>query len=110
VTCKGAYDAHPSSGPLPAGAPPGCEAFRQLPDALERAAELDAQYGNTPDLEKLPLYCIPFSFKNWYEAKDMRSTAGNDVNFAMDVPPNDSDPVALVRGNGAISYAIAGAS
>lgn len=110
VTCKGAYDAHPSSGPLPAGAPLGCEAFRQLPDALERAAELDAQYRNHPDLKKLPLYCIPFSFKNWYEAKDMRSTGGNDVNFAMDVPPEDSDPVALVRKKGAISYAIAGAS
>ena len=45
VTCKGAFDAHPSTGPLPAGAPPTCEAFRQQPDALERAAELDAQYG-----------------------------------------------------------------
>ena len=45
VTCKGAFDAHPSTGPLPAGAPAACEAFRKQPDALERAAELDAQYG-----------------------------------------------------------------
>ena len=45
VTCKGAFDAHPSNGPLPGDAPPGCDAFRQQPDALERAAELDAQYG-----------------------------------------------------------------
>src|SRR5690606_3589186 len=35
VTCKGAFDRHPSEGPLPAGAPPECEAFRQQPDALE---------------------------------------------------------------------------
>ena len=45
VTCKGAFDAHPSTGPLPAGAPAACEEFRKQPDALERAAELDAQYG-----------------------------------------------------------------
>jgi amidase len=109
VTCKGAYDAHPSLGPLPAGAPPGCEAFRQQPDALQRAAELDAQYGNNPDLKKLPLYCIPASLKNWYEAKDMRSTGGNDVNFAMDVPPTDSPTVAQVRAQGAIIYAVANA-
>jgi amidase len=110
VTCKGVYDAHPSSGPLPAGAPPGCDTFRQLPDALERAAALDAQYGNNPDLKNLPLYCITFSVKNWYEAKDMRSTGGNDVNFAMDVPPFDSDSVDLVRKQGAIIYAIANAA
>ncbi len=110
VTCKGAFDAHPSTGPLPVGAPQVCEDFRQLPDALERAAELDAQYGNNPDLENLPLYCIPFSFKNWYDAKDIRGTGGNDVDFAMDVPPADSVPVAQVREKGAISFAIAIAS
>ena len=58
VTCHGAFDAHPSAGPLPAGAPPECEAFRKQPDALERAAELDAQYGRNPDLAKLPMYCV----------------------------------------------------
>ena len=54
VTCKGKFDAHPSSGPLPKDAPAGCEEFRKQPDALERAAELDKQYGTKPDLEKLP--------------------------------------------------------
>jgi amidase len=110
VTCKGEFDAHPSTGPLPAGAPQGCEEFRRLPDALERAAELDAQYGSNPDLESLPLYCIPFSFKNWYDAKEIRGTGGNDVNFAMDAPARDSVPVAQVREKGAIVYAIATAS
>jgi hypothetical protein len=38
VTCRGDFDRHPSQGPLPPGAPPVCEYFRQLPDALERAA------------------------------------------------------------------------
>ncbi len=90
VTCKGAFDAHPSTGPLPPGAPPGCEAFRQQPDALERAAELDAQYGANPDLAALPMYCVTVAFKDPYDTKDMRTTSNNDVDFAMDVPPFDS--------------------
>src|SRR5207302_6506826 len=51
VTCRGEFDRHPAEGPLPLGAPPVCEQFRRLPDALERAAELDAAYGRDPDLE-----------------------------------------------------------
>src|SRR5689334_10688898 len=90
VTCKGKFDAPVSSGPLPADAPPGCEEFRKQPDALERAAELDKQYGTKPDLAKLPMYCVAFAWKNWYDAKDMRATGGNDVNFAMDAPKFDS--------------------
>src|SRR5687767_12689035 len=54
VTCRGDFDRHVSAGPLPPGAPPVCEMFRRLPDALERAAELDATYGRHPDLEKMP--------------------------------------------------------
>ncbi len=109
VTCKGAYDAHPSTGPLPAEAPSVCEKFRQLPDALEQAAELDARYGNNPPLDALPMYCLPFSFKNWYDAKDMRATGGNDVNFAMDVPLYDSPDIGELRAKGAIVYAVASA-
>ncbi len=106
VTCKGNFDLAPSAGPLAADAPVGCEAFRQQPDALEQAAALDARYGKDPDLEKLPMYCAVFSVKNWYDTKDMRSTGGNDVNFAMDVPKHDSPDVALLREKGAIIYAI----
>jgi Asp-tRNA(Asn)/Glu-tRNA(Gln) amidotransferase A subunit family amidase len=109
VTCKADCDRHPSQGALPAQCPSTCEAFRQQPDALERAAQLDAEFGNAPDLEKLPLYCIPFSFKNWYDSKDMRSTGGNDVAFAMDAPPVDSTVVATLREKGAIVYAVANA-
>ncbi len=107
VTCKGDFDRHPSQGPLPPGAPRVCEDFRKQPDALERAAELDRQYGANPDLAKLPLYCAVFSFKNWYDAKDMRGTGGNDVDFAMDVPKYDSPDVADLRTKGAIVYAVA---
>src|SRR6266516_5439261 len=110
VTCKGDRDRHPSSGSLPAGAPPVCEEFRKQPDALERAAELDKQYGRNPDLAKLPMYCAVFSLKDWYDAKDMRGTGGNDVNFAMDVPKADSPDIAVLRAKGAIIFAVAAAS
>jgi amidase len=105
VTCKGEFDAHPSTGPLPAGAPEVCEEFRQQPDALERAAELDAQYGSNPPLDELPMYCITVGVKDPYDTKDMRSTSNNDVNFAMDVPPFDSTSVERLREKGAIIYA-----
>jgi amidase len=107
VTCKGDFDRAPSAGPLPAGAPKVCEEFRKFPDAIERAAELDKQYGRNPDLAKMPMYCTVFSFKNWYDAKDMRGTGGNDVNFAMDAPRVDSPDIAELRAKGAIIYAVA---
>lgn len=105
VTCKGAFDAHPSTGPLPAAAPPVCEEFRKQPDALERAAELDARYGTHPDLTALPMYCVTAIFKDPYDTKDMRTTANSDVNFAMDVPPFDATIVAQLRAKGAIVFA-----
>ena len=105
VTCKGAFDAHPSTGPLPAGAPPQCEAFRRQPDALERAAELDEEYGRNPDVRKLPMYCVTVALKDPFDTKDMRSTSGSDVNFAMDAPPFDSTIAARLREKGAIVYA-----
>jgi len=41
--------------------------------------------------------------KNWYDAKDIRSMGGNDVNFAMDAPKYDSADIALLREKGAQS-------
>jgi len=105
VTCKGQFDAHPSSGPLPAGAPAACEAFRQQPDALEHAAELDARHGRNPDLTAMPMYCIVTAVKDPFDTKDMRTTSNSDVAFAMDVPPFDATIVARLRAKGAIIYA-----
>ncbi|MDB5735377.1 MAG: amidase, Asp-tRNAAsn/Glu-tRNAGln amidotransferase subunit [Alphaproteobacteria bacterium] len=104
VTCKGAFDAPPGR-PLPANAPAACEAFRQQPDALERAAALDKQYGRHPDLKKMPMYCAVMSFKDVYDTSDMRSTGGADTNFATDAPPKDATVVAELRAKGAIIYA-----
>ena len=82
VSCQLECDKHPSTGALPASCPTECDAFRKQPDALELAAELDAKYGKNPPLAEKPLYCVNFSYKNWYDATDMRATGGNDVNFA----------------------------
>jgi Asp-tRNA(Asn)/Glu-tRNA(Gln) amidotransferase A subunit family amidase len=105
VTCKGAFDLHPSKGPLPKGAPAVCEEFRKMPDALERAAELDAQYGKSPDLEAMPMYCVAMAFKDAVDTKDMRSTSGADVAYAMDAAPKDATLVERLRSRGAIIYA-----
>lgn len=104
VTCQGAFDAAPGT-PLPPGAPAACEKFRQQPDALERAAALDKQYGRTPDLKTMPMYCAVFSFKDVYDTSDMRNTGGADVAYAMDAPPEDATVVAELRAKGAIIYA-----
>ena len=105
VTCKGNFDRHPSLGALPPGAPPACEAFRHLPDALERAAELDAQYGRNPDLAAMPMYGVTFSFKDSFDVKDMRSTGGGDAAYDMDFPARDHGLVAQLRAKGAIIFA-----
>src|SRR3984957_9541103 len=105
VTCKGDRDRRPSDGPLPSGSPAVCEEFRKQPDALERAAELDAQYGRNPDLAKMPMYCVVFSFKDSYDAKDMRSTGGADANYDIDFPARDHTLVGELRQKGAIIYA-----
>jgi amidase len=105
VTCRGEFDRHPSEGPLPTGAPPVCEEFRKLPDALERAAELDAAYGRTPDLAKMPMYGVVFSFKDPFDTKDMRTTAGGDASYDIDFPARDHVLVEQLRNKGAIIFA-----
>jgi len=105
VTCRGDFDRHPSAGPLPPGAPPMCEMFRRLPDALERAAELDAMYGRNPDLETMPMYGVVFSFKDPFDTKDMRTTAGGDAAYDIDVPARDHVLVEQLRNKGAIIFA-----
>jgi amidase len=105
VTCRGEFDRHPSAGPLPPGAPPVCEEFRRQPDALERAAELDALYGRNPDLAKLPMYGVVFSFKDPFDTEDMRTTAGGDAAYDIDFPARDHPLVEQLRNKGAIIFA-----
>ena len=105
VTCKGDRDKAPSAGALPGGSPAVCEEFRKQPDALERAGELDRQYGRNPDLAAMPMYCIPFSFKDPFDTKDMRTTAAADARYDIDFPARDHTLVAQLRQKGAIIYA-----
>ena len=105
VTCRGDFDRHPSAGPLPPAAPPVCEHFRGLPDALERAAELDARYGRNPPLDEMPMYGVVFSFKDPFDTKDMRTTAGGDAAYDIDFPARDHVLVEQLRNKGAIIYA-----
>jgi amidase len=105
VTCWGEFDKHPSLGPLPPAAPPVCEFFRQQPDALERAAELDKAFGKNPDLDKMPMYGVVFSFKDPFDTKDMRSTGGGDAAYDIDFPARDHVLVEQLRNKGAIIFA-----
>jgi amidase len=105
VTCWGEFDKHRSLGPLPQNAPPVCEFFRQQPDALERAAELDKEFGRNPDLEKMPMYGVVFAFKDPFDTKDMRSTGGGDAAYDIDFPARDHVLVEQLRSKGAIIFA-----
>ena len=105
VTCKGDFDRRVEDGPLPAGAPPVCEFFRRIPDALETAAALDAKYGANPDLETMPMYGVTFSFKDPFDTKDMRSTGCGDARYDIDVPARDHVLVDQLRKKGAIIFA-----
>ena len=76
-----------------------------MPDALERAAELDAAYGSNPDLEKMPMYGVVFSFKDPFDTKDMRSTGGGDAHYDIDFPARDHVLVEQLRKKGGIIFA-----
>ena len=105
VTCRGDFDRHPSLGPLPPGAPPVCEISASYPDALERAAELDAAYGRNPPLDEMPMYGVVFSFKDPFDTKDMRTTGGGDAAYDIDFPARDHVLVEQLRNKGAIIFA-----
>jgi Asp-tRNA(Asn)/Glu-tRNA(Gln) amidotransferase A subunit family amidase len=79
--------------------------FRHYPDALEHAAELDATYGRDPDFRAMPMYGVVFSFKDPFDTKDMRTTAGGDAAYDIDFPARDHALVAALRAKGAIIYA-----
>src|SRR5712691_7229029 len=105
VTCKGEFDRHPSEGPLPPGAPPVCDELRHYPDALERATELDAEYGRNPPLDEMPMYGVVFSFKDPFDTRDMRTTGGGDAAYDIDFPARDHILVEQLRNKGAIIFA-----
>ncbi|HEY8874380.1 MAG TPA: amidase family protein, partial [Stellaceae bacterium] len=79
--------------------------FRRQPDALERAAELDAAYGSNPPLDEMPMYGVVFSFKDPFDTRDMRTTGGGDAAYDIDFPARDHILVEQLRNKGAIIFA-----
>src|SRR5437773_11974559 len=76
----------------------------KVPDALDRARELDAEFARTGKL-KGPLHGIPFAIKDQFDTFDMRTTSGAAAAYVNDRPPRDSEVVARLRKAGAIILA-----
>jgi Asp-tRNA(Asn)/Glu-tRNA(Gln) amidotransferase A subunit family amidase len=74
-----------------------------MPDALEVADSLDAEFASTGELR--PLHCIPIVIKDQMETFDLRTTDGSLTQFANDRPPTDGTLVAKLRSAGAIIIA-----
>lgn len=70
-----------------------------MPDALEVAAHLDAQFGRRLSG---PLHCIPIAIKDQVDTFDMRTTDAAIADYADDRPPEDAEAVARLRAAGAI--------
>jgi len=72
-----------------------------MPDALEVAAQLDAEFAQTGKLVG-PLHGVVIGVKDQYDTFDLRTTSGGDVPYANDRPPHDSTFVKKLRAAGAI--------
>ena len=105
VTCRGEFDRHPSLGPLPPGAPPVCEMFAAIARRARtrrrtrRALWAEARPRRHADVR------VVFSFKDPFDTKDMRTTAGGDARYDIDFPARDHVLVEQLRNKGAIIFA-----
>src|SRR5712692_5129097 len=72
-----------------------------IPDALDRARELDAEFARSGRLVG-PLHGIPFAIKDLFDTFDMRTTAGAAAAYANDKPPRDATIIGKLRAAGAI--------
>src|SRR4029078_8206616 len=75
-----------------------------MPDALETAAALDAEFAKTGKLAG-PLHGVVFAIKDQYDTRDVRTTSGADAFWANDRPPDDATFIARLRAAGAIILA-----
>ncbi len=80
-----------------------------MPDALEIAAKLDADFAKTGKLVG-PLHGVVMALKDQYDTFDLRTTSGADAFYANDRPPRDAEFVARLRAAGAIILAKANLS
>ena len=105
VTCRGEFDRHPSQGPLPPGAPPVCEYFRQLARRARARGRARRHLRAQSRPRAMPMYGVVFSFKDPFDTKDMRSTGGGDARYDIDFPARDHVLVEQLRNKGAIIFA-----
>ncbi len=75
-----------------------------MPDALEVAARLDAEFAKTGKLVG-PLHGVVMAIKDQYDTFDMRTTSGADAFYANDRPPHDATFAVRLRAAGAIILA-----
>src|ERR1700722_10195735 len=75
-----------------------------MPDALEVAAQLDAEFAKTGKLVG-PLHGVVFAIKDQFDTVDMRTTSGADAQYANARPPHDSTFAVRLRAAGAIILA-----
>lgn len=75
-----------------------------MPDALEVAARLDAEFARTGQLTG-PLHGVVMAIKDQYDTADMRTTSGADAFYANDRPPHDATFVRKLRDAGAVILA-----
>lgn len=75
-----------------------------MPDALEVAAKLDAEFAKTGKLVG-PLHGVVMAIKDQYDTFDLRTTSGADAFYANDRPPHDAEFVSRLRAAGAIILA-----
>lgn len=72
-----------------------------MPDALEVAAKLDADFAKTGKLSG-PLHGVVVAIKDQFDTFDMRTTSGADAFYANDRPPHDATFAKRLRDAGAI--------
>jgi Asp-tRNA(Asn)/Glu-tRNA(Gln) amidotransferase A subunit family amidase len=53
----------------------------------------------------MPMYGVVFSFKDPFDTRDIRTTAGGDARYDIDVPARDHQLVEQLRSKGAIIFA-----
>jgi amidase len=75
-----------------------------MPDALETAAKLDAEFARTGKLVG-PLHGVVIAIKDQYDTFDLRTTSGADAAYANDRPPHDATFIRRLREAGAIIIA-----
>ena len=105
VTCWGEFDRHPSLGPLPPARRRSASSSASSPTRWSAPPSSTRRSARNPDLEKMPMYGVVFSFKDPFDTKDMRSTGGGDARYDIDFPARDHVLVEQLRNKGAIIFA-----